>query len=62
MARAKKTDTAEGMVEVRVIFGCDLGVVNDVIELQADKVQSFESAGLVDSSASAVEYAKSLKA
>lgn len=62
MARAKKTETAEGMVEVRVIFGCDLGAVNEVIELQADQVESFEVAGLVDSSAAAVEYAKSLKA
>ena len=62
MAKAKKDSAEGGLVEARVLFGCDLGAPNDVVSVAADQVDALVAAGLIDPHPDAVEYAKSLKA
>ncbi|PZO17641.1 MAG: hypothetical protein DCF26_09440 [Burkholderiales bacterium] len=48
-------------VKARVLATCDLGVVNDVVELPADLAKQAERDGLVDTDKAAVTYAGSLE-
>lgn len=58
---AKKETAAEaGMVNVRVLSDCDLGKANDVVQLDASLVESYERGGNVDATPEAVAYAMTL--
>jgi len=50
-------------IKARVLIDCDLGRVNDVIEIDSDvdNIADLELSGKVDTSPAAVEYAESLQ-
>lgn len=61
-APAPKRKASAARIPVRVLVTCDVGAVNDVVELDAGEAQARAAAGQVDPHPDAVAYARSLAA
>ena len=58
---AKKETKTEGATKARILVDCNLGNVNDVVEISEEQVTAALEAGLIDVSDEAVAYAESLQ-
>lgn len=63
MARTKSAPATDaGVVEARVLVDCEFGAPNDVVTCTAEDAAAGVEAGVLDTNADAVAYAKSLVA